>query len=65
MIQMQGAACTMVEGWAWRWTEEGYVVPVRPGHYEGVLTPPSTVRALHSGYDPELHPMIAAARTMR
>jgi hypothetical protein len=61
MIQMKGSAWTIADGWAWRWTDAGYGGAERAEGYEGLLTPPSTMRALRAGYRPELHPGLAVA----
>lgn len=53
------AAFTIASGRPFRWTETGYLEP-EPGFVaEGMLTPPSTVQALRTGYRPVLHPVIA------
>jgi hypothetical protein len=51
-----GAAYTIVRGLGFRWTEQGYGPSETVTAAEGLLTPPSTVRALAAGYRPMLHP---------
>jgi hypothetical protein len=58
MIVANGAAFAMYEGHAYRWTRDGYAVREDIAQVAGMLTPPSTFRALASGYRPLLHPSI-------
>jgi hypothetical protein len=58
MVVAAGSAFTLHSGQAHRWTNEGYAPPERLHHAEGLLTPPSTLMALGSGYRPALHPSI-------
>jgi len=59
MVVASGSAFTLYSGQAHRWTNEGYGPPERFHHADGLLTPPSTLMALGSGYQPVLHPSIA------
>jgi hypothetical protein len=54
------SAFTLYTGQAHRWTNEGYAPRERLDHADGLLTPPSTLMALGSGYRPVLHPLINA-----
>jgi hypothetical protein len=58
MVVAAGSAFTIYHGQAHRWTNEGYAPPVRLPSGDGLLTPPSTLMALSSGYRPTLHPSI-------
>jgi hypothetical protein len=58
MVAAAGSAFTLYSGQAHRWTNEGYAQPERLHHADGLLTPPSTLMALSSGYRPALHPSI-------
>src|SRR5262245_61140666 len=58
MVVAAGSAFTLHAGQAHRWTNEGYAAPERLHRAEGLLTPPSTLMALDSGYRPALHPSI-------
>jgi hypothetical protein len=58
IVVSAGAAFTFYSGQAHRWTNEGYAPPERLRHADGLLTPPSTLMALSSGYRPALHPSI-------
>ncbi len=60
MVVASGSAFTLRGGQAHRWTEDGYAAPTRIERADGLLTPPSTLAALASGYRPELHPSILA-----
>jgi len=63
MIVVEGSAFTLHAGLAWRWTETGYAAPERLPRADGLLTPPSTLAALASGYRPVLHPSVASGET--
>jgi hypothetical protein len=52
MVVSAGSAFTLVAGQAHRWTPDGYASPEPLHHADGLLTPPSTVRALAAGYRP-------------
>jgi len=52
MVVSAGSAFTLVAGQAFRWAPDGYAPPERLHHADGLLTPPSTVRALAAGYRP-------------
>jgi hypothetical protein len=58
MIVAAGSAFTLYSGQAYRWTNQGYASPQRLKHADGLLTPPSTLVVLSSGYRPALHPSI-------
>ena len=58
IIVAAGSAFTLCSARAYRWTPDGYAAPERLDHVDGLLTPPSTVRALAAGYRPVLHPSI-------
>jgi hypothetical protein len=60
MVVAAGSAFTLHSGRAHRWTNEDYAPPERLRHADGLLTPPSTLMALASGYRPVLHPSINA-----
>ena len=51
-------AFTLLSGYAYRWTETGYVAAGKIGRADRLLTPPSTMRALSAGYRPVFHPSI-------
>jgi hypothetical protein len=59
MVVAAGSAFTLCAGQAHRWTHEGYAPPERLRHADDLLTPPSTLMALRSGYRPVLHPSIS------
>jgi hypothetical protein len=59
VIAAAGLAYTLARGQAFRWTEERYVPAPQFPRADGLLTPPSTVRAMRAGYRPVLHPDIA------
>jgi hypothetical protein len=63
VVVRNAEAFTIVSGRAHRWTEGGYDAALRLGDADGLLTPPSTLAALHSGYRPVLHPSIDRAGT--
>ena len=58
MVTAAGAAFTLCCGLAYRWTTDGYSAPERLHRADGLLTPPSTLMALSTGYRPQLHPSI-------
>jgi hypothetical protein len=58
IVAAAGAAFTLRSGQAHRWTNEGYALPERLQHPDGLLTPPSTLMVLGAGYRPALHPSI-------
>lgn len=60
VITAAGAAYTLAQGRAYRWTAEGYKVERQFPVAEGLLTPPSTLLAMRAGYRPVLHPDIEA-----
>jgi hypothetical protein len=55
MVVAGGSAFTIHSGRAYRWTNQGYAAPERLRHADGLLTPPSTLMVLGSGYQPALH----------
>jgi hypothetical protein len=59
MVVAAGSAFTLRSGRAYRWTNEGYAPPEQLHYADGLLTPPSTLMALSSGYQPALHPSIS------
>ena len=60
MVALAGSAFTLRAGRAYRWTYKGYASPETLRHAEGLLTPPSTLLVLSSGYRPVFHPSINA-----
>jgi hypothetical protein len=62
VIRAGGEAYTLAHGRAFRWTERGYEAAAEIPRADGLLTPPSTVRALRAGYRPALHPDLGADR---
>ncbi|MFC3639831.1 hypothetical protein ACFONL_21040 [Camelimonas fluminis] len=58
VVAVNGEAYTLRAGLAHRWTNEGYARPELIHDADWLLTPPSTVMALHAGYRPVLHPSI-------
>jgi hypothetical protein len=58
MVVATRSAFTLHSGQAHRWTNAGYAPPEQLHHADGLLTPPSTLMALGSGYRPVLHPSI-------
>jgi hypothetical protein len=60
MIVAAGSAFTLHSGRAYRWTDEGYAPPESLHQADGLLTPPSTLMTLSSGYRPAFHPSINA-----
>jgi hypothetical protein len=59
MVVAAGSAFVIHSGRAHRWTNEGYAAPEQLRDADGLLTPPSTLMVLGSGYQPALHPSIA------
>jgi len=60
MIAAGGKAYLIAGGNAYQWSPRGYQQAVRLPFVEGLLTPPSTLRALNAGYSPVLHQSIEA-----
>lgn len=56
VITAAGGAYTLAHGRAFRWTEQGYTAAREFPRADGLLTPPSTLRAIQAGYRPVLHP---------
>jgi hypothetical protein len=54
VITAGGAAYTLARGRAFRWTEQGYAAACDIPRADGLLTPPSTLRAIRAGYRPVL-----------
>ena len=65
VIVASGAAYTVVGGQAFRWTEHGYEPPQKIARADGLLTPPSTLKALQAGYPPVLHRTIESSPSGR
>ena len=55
MVVTAGSAFTLFSGRAYRWTDDGYVPTEGLHNADGILTPPSTLKVLSSGYRPVLH----------
>lgn len=62
MIEAQGKFYLIAGGGTYRWMPDGYRGETAPTDAR-LLTPPSTVRALASGYRPILHPDLNTDRT--
>jgi hypothetical protein len=60
MVLAGGARFLILNGRAHPWSHAGYGAPVAAPTRADLLTPPSTVAALQSGYRPRLHPSVAA-----
>jgi hypothetical protein len=60
VVAAAGAAYTLAHGRAFRWTERGYEGAVEIPRGTVLLTPPSTLAALRTGYRPVLHPSVAS-----
>jgi hypothetical protein len=60
VIAAAGEAYTLARGDAFRWTAQGYEVAPKVPQPTGLLTPPSTLRAMLAGYRPVLHPDLLA-----
>lgn len=60
MIAAAGNAYLIADGKPHRWGAQNYEAVVELPFVDGLLTPPSTLRALEAGYRPLLHP---SART--
>jgi hypothetical protein len=56
VITAAGGTYTLARGRAFRWTEQGYTAAREIPRADGLLTPPSTLRAIQAGYRPVLHP---------
>jgi hypothetical protein len=56
MVQQQAESCVIVRGRALPWSPAGYREAQRIAADAKLLTPPSTLRALMTGYRPVLHP---------
>lgn len=59
MLSSGADAHLIAHGLTWRWTFDGYE-QVPPPAFDGLLTPPSVVAALSSGYRAALHPSAQA-----
>ena len=55
MLAAKHAAYLMASRRIFLWTAEGYQPAELPRHVDGILTPPSTMRAMAAGYAPILH----------
>ena len=60
MVALDGNAFLVVKGMPLRWTFAGYRKAKAPVGDTMLITPPSTLRALASGYRPLLHPSALA-----
>lgn len=60
VIVAAGEAYTIAHGRAFCWNEQGYQAGQEIPRAEGLLTPPSTLRAIRAGYRPVLHPDLEA-----
>jgi len=60
VIVAAGEAYTIAHGRAFYWNEHGYQAAQQIPRAEGLLTPPSTLRAIRAGYRPVLHPDLEA-----
>jgi hypothetical protein len=60
VIAAAGEAYTLARGRAFRWTVQGYEAASKMPQADGLLTPPSTMRAMLAGYRPVLHPDLRA-----
>lgn len=58
MVAAGGQAFVVVAGRAFRWSAAGYCCAEPIPIIDGLITPPSTLAALCSGYPPEFHPSI-------
>ena len=59
VVSVGAEAFTLRAGLAHRWTREGYAPAQRLQQADWLVTPPSTLCALQSGYRPVLHPSTA------
>jgi hypothetical protein len=60
MVQAGKESYLIARGRPLWWTFDGYFEPKNPLHDAALLTPPSTLRVLSSGYRPVLHPSATA-----
>ncbi|WP_421361687.1 hypothetical protein [Agrobacterium rosae] len=60
MIAADGNAYLIMKSKPYRWTADGYEPAETLPFVDGLLTPPSTLRALKAGYLPLLHPSVTA-----
>jgi hypothetical protein len=58
MLASGAASFVVVAGRGFAWSPDGYEIADRVTMFDGLLTPPSTVACLNSGYRPVLHPSI-------
>ena len=58
VIVAAGEVYTIAHGRAFLWSEQGYQTARQIRRADGLLTPPSTLRAIRAGYRPVLHPDI-------
>lgn len=56
MVQQGAESFLVTQGRALLWSPEGYTAVERQLDEAALLTPPSTLRTLNSGYSPVLHP---------
>jgi hypothetical protein len=59
VVSVGAEAFTLRAGLAHRWTQDGYAPAQRLQQADWLVTPPSTLCALQSGYRPVLHPSTA------
>ena len=60
VIVAAGEAYTIAHGRAFCWNAQGYQAAQQIPRADGLLTPPSTLRAIRAGYSPVLHPDLDA-----
>lgn len=61
VIAAAGEAYTIAHGRAFRWSAQGYEGVRAIPRADSLLTPPSTLRAIRTGYRPVLHPAISTS----
>lgn len=65
MVLLKGAPHLMRRGRAHAWSPAGYGGPAEAPEAALVITPPSVVATLMTGYRPELHPSAVGSATTR
>jgi hypothetical protein len=55
MISSEGVPVLLASGKPWTWSYEGYKRADKLRRIDGLLTPPSTLKALMAGYRPVMH----------
>jgi hypothetical protein len=58
VIVAAGEAYTIAHGRAFLWSGQGYQAARQIRRADGLLTPPSTLRAIRAGYRPVFHPIL-------